>query len=401
MGINQDVTRRVQAEEEQERLKAQFAQAQRLESVGQLAGGVAHDYNNMLSVILGNVELAMKASDPDSPLRANLEGILAAAKRSRDITGQLLGFARRQTIAPRVVDLNDSVESLLSMLRRLIGEDIELTWSPGAETWSVKMDSSQIDQIMVNLCINARDAIDGVGKITIETSNLILDGAPGGDHVDRSPGCYVQLGVSDDGCGMDEETRARVFEPFFSTKDASQGSGLGLATVYGIVKQNGGFIDVESEAGSGTTIRLFFPRHGSKAEKTVSEGVVETPLGRGETVLLVEDESAILDLGSLMLRELGYRTISASSPTDALRQAAAQTSGIRLLITDVVMPEMNGRELADQVYGIHPGMKVLFMSGYPADVIANRGVLDSGVSFIQKPFSIQELGAKVRAVLDR
>lgn len=400
-GFITDITELKRGEEEREKLRAQYAQAQKMESVGRLAGGVAHDYNNMLSVIIGHTEMAMDETGPDEPLYANLKEIFAAANRSKDITRQLLAFARKQTIAPKVLDLNDTVAQMLRMLQRLIGEDIGLDWLPGDGIWPVKMDASQIDQILANLCVNARDAISENGKITIETNNVTLDETFCAGHVGSVPGEFVLLTVCDDGCGMDQETRASIFEPFFSTKDVNEGSGLGLATVYGIVKQNDGFIGVNSEPEKGTTFRLYLPRHMGEAGDPYVESTAQAPLGHGETVLLVEDEPTIMKLGRLMLEKLGYRAVTASTPSEAMRQAAEQAGGVQLLITDVVMPEMNGRELANHLHKLYPEMKILFMSGYPADVIAHRGVLDDGVDFVQKPFSLKDLGVKISATLGR
>lgn len=382
-------------------LAAQFQQAQKMESVGRLAGGVAHDFNNMLSVILGYTELALGKVDPSGPLHTDLNEIFNAAKRSTDITRQLLAFARKQTISPKVLDVNNTVEGMLKMLRRLIGEDIDLAWLPEAGLWPVKIDPAQVDQVLANLCVNARDAIDGVGKITIETHTVILDAAHCADHAGFVPGDYVLLAVSDNGCGMDQKTIDSIFEPFFSTKDVGQGTGLGLATVYGIVKQNNGFINVTSEPGKGTTFEIYIPRHVGEAEKIRAETVTEIPTSHGEVVLLVEDEPAIRKMGQRMLEALGYKVLAAGIPAEAMRLAGEHTNGVHLLITDVVMPGMNGRDLADQLRSLYPDVKTLFISGYTANVIAHRGVLEEGVQFIQKPFSMKELGVKVRAILDQ
>jgi len=383
------------------KLEEQYRQAQKMESVGRLAGGVAHDYNNMLCVILGYTEMALNRVGASDALRADLMEILRAARRSAEITRQLLAFARKQTINPRVLDINRNVEVMLNMLRRLIGEDIDLAWVPAQNLWNVRIDPSQFDQILANLCVNARDAIAGVGKITIETKAAVFDEVYCASNAGFVPGEFVMLAVSDDGCGMDKGTLSHIFEPFFTTKEVNQGTGLGLATVYGIVKQNNGFINVYSEPGKGTTFKIYLPRDAGKAEKVNVEAVAEIPRGRGEVVLLVEDEPAIMKIGQMMLETLGYKVMGADTPGAALRLADAHKDGIDLLITDVVMPEMNGRDLAGQVQNVHPGIKTLFVSGYTADVIAHRGVLQEGVQFIQKPFSLKELGMKVREVLDR
>lgn len=381
------------------RLAAQFQQAQKMESVGRLAGGVAHDYNNMLSVIIGYTELALDKVDPSDPLHADLNEIFKAAKRSTEITRQLLAFARKQTISPKVIDVNETVEGMLKMLQRLIGEDINLAWLPEEGLRSIKIDPGQVDQILANLCVNAQDAIAGVGRITIETHTVAFDAAYCADHTGFVPGDFVLLSVSDDGCGMDKETLNSIFEPFFTTKDEGLGTGLGLATVFGIVKQNNGFINIYSEPGKGTTFRIYFPRHVGKAEKIRAETVTEIPSSQGETVLLVEDEPAIIKMTQMMLERLGYQVLTTGKPSEALHLAGNHAGEIHLLITDVVMPEINGRELADQLCDLFPDIKTLFMSGYPTNVIAHRGVLEEGVNFIQKPFFIKELAAKVREVL--
>jgi two-component system, cell cycle sensor histidine kinase and response regulator CckA len=397
----QDVTQRVRDEKEHQELQEQLAQAQKMESVGRLAGGVAHDYNNMLSVIMGYAELAKEKVRTDDPLHSDLTEILKAARRSTDITRQLLAFARKQTIAPKVVDLNAIVESMLRMLGRLIGEDIDLVWRPGKQLWPIKIDPAQVDQVLANLCVNARDAIAGTGKVTIETHNFNCDKAYCEIHAGFFPGDFVSLTVSDEGCGMDRETLNSIFEPFFTTKGVDEGTGLGLATVYGIVKQNNGFINVYSEPGKGTAFRLYLPRFIGDKPRSMIARPVETPTSHGETLLLVEDEPAIMKMAQTMLRRLGYHAMVAGSPSQALELAKEHPGAIDLLITDVVMPEMNGRKLSEQMSSLYPGLKTLFMSGYTANVIAHRGVLEEGMNFIQKPFSLHDLGVKVRAVLDR
>ncbi len=381
------------------RLAAQFQQAQKLEAVGLLAGGVAHDYNNMLTVILCYAELALRKVDASQPLRTDLEEIIKAARCSADITKQLLAFARKQTISPEVLDLNRNVESMLTMLQRLIGEDIDLAWMPEAGLWPVKMDPAQVDQILANLCVNARDAIGDVGKITIETGNEVFDEAYCAYNSGFVAGEYVMLAVSDDGCGMDKETIDKIFEPFFTSKGIGKGTGLGLSTVYGIVKQNNGFINVYSEPEKGTTFKIYLPRETGQAVVVAMEIVAEIPLSHGEAVLVVEDEPSILNVEKKMLEELGYRVLAAGTPTEALILARDHSGELRLVVTDVVMPEMNGRELATRLQSLYPDIKILFMSGYTADVIAHRGVLDQGVNFIQKPFSMKNLAVKVRQAL--
>jgi PAS domain S-box-containing protein len=387
------------AEYEREKLREQLNQAQKMESVGRLAGGVAHDFNNMLGVILGHTELIMDRTDPEQPVYSELQEIRKAAERSANLTRQLLAFARKQTIMPRILDLNDTVEGMLKMLRRLIGEDIDLAWLPGKNLGPVKMDPSQIDQILANLCVNARDAITGPGHIIIETTASRLDEWKNSDAPDVQPGDYVRLSVSDNGCGMDAATIDKLFEPFFTTKAVGRGTGLGLATVYGIVKQNGGTIRVESEPRQGTSFRIYLPAlEGYTGEKHREEH--SPPPQRGqETILLVEDESAILSMTTQMLQSLGYVVLAAASPEEGQQLAKDAVQRIDLLMTDVVMPRMNGRDLALDLLPRHPGLRCLFMSGYTADVIAHHGVIDEGVSFIQKPFSLRDLGAKIREVL--
>jgi len=390
---------RRKVEVEKVKLENQLQHAQKMESVGRLAGGVAHDFNNMLSVILGHANLALMDLDPAHPVNVNMQEIRKAAERSADLTRQLLAFARKQAIEPKVLDLNESVSGILTMLRRLIGEDIDLKWKPNRDLWPVKVDPSQIDQILANLCVNARDAIAGRGNITIEAKNLVIDEDRCAGNVDFVPGEYVCLAVSDNGHGMDKETLAHIFEPFFTTKNVGEGTGLGLSTVYGAAKQNAGFIDVCSESGLGTTLTLYLPRYEGQVRPRTKTTAAPTSGGR-ETILLVEDEPAILDVTSEILKRLGYTVLAANSPDEAMHQARAHAGEITLLLTDVIMPEMNGRDLAKKLLAHYPHLKRIFMSGYTSDVIAHHGVLDSGVSFIQKPFTVTGLAAKVREVLD-
>ncbi|MFW5640293.1 MAG: transporter substrate-binding domain-containing protein [Thermodesulfobacteriota bacterium] len=396
-----DISERKNAEAEHEKLHAQLLQAQKMESVGRLAGGVAHDYNNMLSLIIGYAELALDKTGPDDPLREDLNEILSAAMRSADITRQLLAFARKQTIRPKVIDLNETVEGMLKMLRRLIGEDIDLSWRPGPGRMPVFMDPSQVDQLLANLCVNARDAIGGVGKITIETGRIRFDAEYCADHAGFIPGEFILLAVSDDGCGMDQATLDNIFEPFFTTKGVGEGTGLGLSTVYGLVKQNQGFLNVYSEPGKGATFKIYLPPHAKAKDEEPAKAPesTETPVGRGETVLVVEDETPILHLVQRVLERLEYHVLAAATPAMALALAEEHAGAIDLLITDVVMPEMNGRKLAETLLAYYPDLKVLFMSGYTANVIAHRGVLEEGVHFIQKPVSNRDLAVKVREAL--
>ena len=395
-----DITDRKRAEEEKAKLEGQLQQAQKMESVGRLAGGVAHDFNNMLVVILGHTEMALEQVDPTQSLHADLEEIRKAAERSAALTRQLLAFARKQTVAPRVLDLNQIVEGMLTMLERLVGENVHLTWQPKADLWPVMVDRSQIDQILTNLCVNARDAIADVGKITIETGNSAIDEAYCADHPGFVAGEYVLLAVTDDGRGMDKETQSHLFEPFFTTKEMGKGTGLGLATVYGIVKQNNGFINVYSEPGHGTRFTIYLLRHSGKTEQARGQEAEGSAQRGHETILLVEDELASLNLIRKMLERQGYIVLAASTPGEAIRLAREHAGEIHLLMTDVVMPEMNGRDLARRLLSLFPHLKRLFASGYTANVIAHQGVLDEGMHFIQKPFSRKDLAAKVREALD-
>lgn len=401
IGSVRDISERKGAEKEKIKLQDQLLQAQKLESVGRLAGGVAHDFNNMLGLILGHVELAIDKIDVGHLLLADLQEIQKAAKRSSELTRQLLAFARKQTVSPKVIDINETVAGMLKMIQRLIGEDIHLVWLPGVNVWPIKIDPSQIDQVLANLCVNARDAIIDVGKVTIETGNITCDELYCKDHADCVPGAYVSLAVSDNGCGMNKETLDMVFEPFFTTKETGKGTGLGLATVYGIVKQNNGFINVYSEPDLGTIFKIYLPRHVGKAEKVWPDGMAGPVMRGQETILLAEDEPAMLKLITMLLTMQGYTVLAASTPGEAIRLATEHAEEIHLLITDVVMPEMNGRDLAKNLLSLYPNLKRLFMSGYTANVIAHHGVLDEGVYFIQKPFSRKDLATKVREVLDQ
>lgn len=398
-GFAVDVTEQRRAARERQALEAQLAEAQRLEAIGRLAGGVAHDFNNMLSVIMGHAEMALNAIDPGAPLHADLLEIQAAAQRSAALTRQLLAFARRQTVAPKVIDLNGTVEGLLNMLRRLIGENVTLEWVPAPDLWRVRIDPSQVSQLLTNLAVNARDAIEGVGSVTISTANRTVDAADARPSANHEPGDYVLLSVRDDGAGMPREVVEHLFEPFFTTKAPGEGTGLGLATVYGIVQQNGGFIDVVTDPGNGALFDIWLPRWSGETEE--AEAAPRPTAPGHETVLLVEDEPAILRLCRRMLDGLGYKVLAATTPGEAIALADQQRDAIDLLVSDVIMPEMNGRELARRLLPRHPGMKRLFMSGYTADVIAHHGILEDGVHFLQKPFALSELSQKVREALGR
>ena len=395
-----DITERKQAEEERARLQERIHESGKLEAVGTLAGGVAHDFNNMLGVIMGYGEMALRSMAPHDPFRKNLDRMLDATRRSANLTRQLLTFARKQAIEPVVFDVNEAVEAVLKMVRRLIGENIELAWFPGSARCPVRMDPAQFDQILVNLCVNARDAITDVGRVSIETETVSLDDSYCVSHAESvPPGDYALLSVSDDGCGMDRETLAHIFEPFYTTKGLGRGTGLGLATVYGIVKQNQGIINVYSEPGQGTTFRIHIPMSVREERAAKPEPVETIPQSRGETVLVVEDDPHLLELMTMMLEQLGYNVLSAASPMDALSAVTTSETDIHLFITDVVMPEMNGRDLADRLQAIRPGIRRLFMSGYTADLIARQNVLEEGVNFIQKPFSLKDMAVKIHEIL--
>ncbi len=398
--VFQDITAYKQDETERYKLQEQLLQAQKMESVGRLAGGVAHDFNNMLSVILGHTEMIQEKLSPAEPFYAQLEEIHKAAKRSAELTRQLLAFARKQVISPTVLNLNDAVSGMLKMVQRLIGEDIDLVWQLDVGLWPVKMDPSQLDQILANLCVNSRDAIPDVGKITIGTGNTMFDAAYCADHPGYWMGEYVMLAVSDNGCGMNEKVKSHLYEPYFTTKESGKGTGLGLATVYGIVKQNQGFINVYSEPGRGTTFKIYLPRHKTK-EIIQQTGMPAVITGGHETILVVEDEALILTMTTAMLEKLGYRVLPAGTPTGAIRLANGFDGVISLLLTDVVLPEMNGRELAGRMKFLFPNLKVLFMSGYTAAVTVQHGVLEKTVDFIEKPFAKKELADKIRSILDR
>ncbi|MDD2734466.1 MAG: ATP-binding protein [Desulfuromonadaceae bacterium] len=396
-----EISERLLAEEEKAKLENQLLQSQKMEAVGKLAGGVAHDFNNMLGVIIGYSELAMMRLEPSQPVYDNLIEIRKAAERSADLTRQLLAFARKQTIAPKVINLNETITGMLKMLQRLLGENINLTLQSSANLWRVKADPSQIDQMLANLCVNSRDAIRDLGRIAIETTNCTVDVTDCITYTDVEPGEYVRLSVSDNGSGMDKEMMTHIFEPFFTTKGVGEGTGLGLATVYGIVKQNNGFINVQSEQGQGTTFTIYLPRHIDENCEALNDAEPGPDLRGTETILLVEDEPAILKMAAMMLEGQGYTVIMAGTADEAIRKFREQLFAIHMVMTDVVMPDMNGRDLVDELLKLKPQLKSLFMSGYSANVIAHHGVLDEGVHFIQKPFPLSELTSKVREVLDK
>lgn len=394
-----DINVRIEAEKQRAALESQLAQSQKIEAVGKLAGGVAHDFNNILSVIIGKSEIALMKMNKTDQFYDFFADIKKAAEHSANLTRQLLAFARRQAIAPKVVDINQILEETLSMLRRIISEGIDVRHKPSADLWHVKIDPDQMAQIITNLCVNARDAIDGVGKIIVKTENATLEEKYYTNLTDYLPGDYVCLSVSDDGVGMDPETQKQIFEPFFTTKGMAKGTGLGLATVYGIVTQNKGFINIYSEVDQGTSFKIYLPRYTGDKEKATVLTASDSPRGT-ESVLIVEDEPELLKVTEQMLRELGYTVFAVNDPEDALLYANEFSDKIDLLLTDVIMPKMNGRDLANTITTRHPTIRCLFMSGYTADIIAHQGVLDEGINFLQKPFSVQNISNKIRAVLD-
>jgi signal transduction histidine kinase/ActR/RegA family two-component response regulator len=397
-----DVTDRKRAEAEREALQARLAQSQKLEAVGQLAGGVAHDFNNMLLAALNNVALARDELPAGHPAIEHLEEIASVSHRSASLTRQLLTYARKQAIAPVMLDLNTEIGGMLKMLRRLIGEDIDLVWRPGADLWNVKADPSQIDQILVNLSANARDAMAGPGTLTVETANVTVAAADASRHGGAQPGDYVVLTVNDTGHGMDAETLQHIFEPFYTTKGVGKGTGLGLATVFGILRQNSGFAHVESEPGRGATFRILLPR---SIEAAPAPAAVRAPEpaqqpGGSETILLVEDERPIRISTQRLLERLGYRVLSAESPEEAIAQQGAFEGAIDLLLTDVTMPKMTGIELAEVMRELRPGLRCIAMSGYTANIIAQGGASAEGIRFLSKPFTRETLARTVREVLD-
>ncbi|MFZ0288656.1 MAG: ATP-binding protein [Candidatus Sulfotelmatobacter sp.] len=387
---------------ERRALEQQLQQSQKMEAVGRLAGGIAHDFNNLLMVISGYSEFLLDRLGPDPALRGPAQEIAGASQRASSLTRQLLAFSRKQMLAPKILDLNEVVTENLKMLTRVIGEDIDLVMVPAAVLGSVRADAGQIDQVIMNLALNARDAMPSGGKLTIETSNVSLDEEYARFHAPLRPGDYVMLSISDTGLGMDSETQSHIFEPFFTTK-GTKGTGLGLSTVYGIIKQSGGYIWVSSESGKGTTFKIYLPRVAERAETLAqvvsSEEAVFTEPGT-ETILLAEDEANLRYLARQFLEKQGYKVIEAADGAVAMQIAVAHEGVIHLLLTDVIMPGMNGRELAQRISEIRPQTKVLYMSGYTENVIGHDGTLDAGVSLLQKPFTLRDLKSKVREVLD-
>ena len=393
IGIGLDITDR-------KHLTDQLRQSQKMQAVGQLAGGVAHDFNNLLMVVKGHAEILLNRMPANSPLRSNAEAVDRAADRAAALTRQLLAFSRMQVLQPRVLDLNEVVGGMTKMFSRVIGENIDMTFVPGAKLGRVKADPGQIEQVLLNLVVNARDAMPDGGRLTIETSNVHLDSDYCAKHHNIEPGPWVMLTVTDTGCGMDAQTQTRIFEPFFTTKEKGKGTGLGLATVYGVVKQSGGFIYVYSEVGQGTTFKIYLPQVMAEVDTDVAEKAPAAPVRGSETVLFVEDEESVRELVTEYLRSAGYKVLEASDGVQALEIAAGHKGTIEILVTDVVMPRLSGRELASRIGTDRPGVRVLFISGYTYDSIFRHGVLEGGVAYLQKPFNLKAIAQKIREVLD-
>jgi len=396
----EDITEQKRAEEHQKHLEVQLRQAQKMESIGRLAGGVAHDFNNLLSSIIGYSELALMKLPEESEARAEIETVRTAGEKAEQLTRQLLAFSRKQVLEPRPLDLNETVNSMLKILSRSLGEDIELQFTPNSGPGVVHADSGQMEQVIMNLAVNARDAMPEGGKLMISLSRAHVDT----DYVEQNPeavpGNYAVLTISDTGTGMSAEVREKIFEPFFTTKDKGKGTGLGLATVYGIVKQHGGHVQVYSEPGSGTTFRIYLPLVADEASTNPESPKTETRHGGSETIFVVDDDRFIRNLILDTLESFGYTLIGAASAEEALQVLQAWNEPVHLLLTDVIMPGMNGRELAEHVMALRPGIRVLYMSGYSGDVIAHRGLLDPDVEYMTKPLTPSRLLKKIREILD-
>jgi len=396
-GVSRDISARRAAQVEKRQLQEQLVQAGKLEAIGRLAGGIAHDFNNMLTVILSEAEVALMAATPDDPNTQAFESIKRAAERSAEMTHQLLAFARKQSVVPRVLDLNDLVAGELGMLRRLLRENIRLDWKPGKGLRRVRMDPAQVNQVLANLCVNARDAIEGTGTITLATALVTIEQSISDEVSDRKSGVYVALSVSDTGQGMSEDVQRQIFEPFFTTKGRGRGTGLGLATVYGVVRQNGGFISVESQPGHGSTFTVHFPVCAdmvSVAEESTDRPVEMT--GKGNNVLLVEDEAAVLRVSRTLIERIGYTVLAAGGPDEALALAADFPGDIHILVTDVVMPGMSGKELYLRLRQTRPWLKCLYVSGYAEGLGDGDGVLDEDAHLLEKPYTLRSIADKLQ-----
>jgi PAS domain S-box-containing protein len=398
--LERQLLERRRAEEALRRAEEQLRHSQKMEAIGRLAGGIAHDFNNLLSVVLGLTSLLLNGMGRDDPMRVDLEEIKTAGERAAALTQQLLAFSRQQVLEPRLVDLNEVIANMDRMLRRLLGEDIDLIARTYAGTWTVKVDPNQMEQVLMNLALNARDAMPNGGRLTLETANVDLDETYAREHLDVPAGEYVMVAVSDTGNGIEKETIAHIFEPFFTTKERGKGTGLGLSTAFGIVKQSGGSMWVYSEPGRGTTFKVYIPRARDLFQAPAVPQLLPTTLSGTETILLVEDEDAVRHVASTILRRNGYEVLEARNGAEALHRCRKHSGPVHLLLTDVVMPRMSGRKLAEQLHQIRPNLRVLYMSGYTENAIDHHGVLDVGVAFIQKPITPDALARKVREVLD-
>jgi two-component system cell cycle sensor histidine kinase/response regulator CckA len=394
-----DLTPQKRAEEALRKTAEQLRQAQKMEAVGRLAGGVAHDFNNILTVILSYTAMISADLAPTDPMRADIEEIGEAGRRAADLTRQLLTFSRQEIVDTKVLDLNAVVTNLQKLLRRVIGEDVALVFTPAAHLGMVRADPSHLEQVIMNLSVNARDAMPQGGRLTIETADVELDAAYGDRHHGVAPGRYVMLAVSDTGCGMSADVQQRIFEPFFTTKEKGKGTGLGLSTVFGIVQQSGGSIWVYSEVANGTVFKVYFPRVDATPDAALPAFAPKTARG-SETILLVEDDDRVRAVALEILRKQGYRVIEARNAGEALLSCERHAEEIHILLTDVVMPQMSGPELAKRVTSGHPNIKILCMSGYTDDAVVRHGALEAGIAFLQKPFTPKSLAEKVRAVLD-
>ena len=393
-----DITERQKALEERERLENQLRQAQKMESVGRLAGGVAHDFNNLLTAIMGNTDMAMAVTEPGGKIQSKLEVIMKASESAADLTRQLLAFSRKQVIEPQVIDLNDIIRYMSKMLARMIGENIHLTTNIHVPVAKIMADPGQVEQVIVNLVVNARDAMPEGGRVIMEVGETEFDVAYCNRHPYVLPGTYISLSVSDTGMGMTDDVSRKIFEPFFTTKPLGKGTGLGLATVYGAVKQNNGSIEVYSAPGQGTSFKIYFPKVADQAEIAAADNMHDVVCGGSETILLVEDDSLVRDFALDALRRLGYHVIEAASAEEALSVSGAFGKEIHLLLSDVILPGMNGKALADALTILRPDMRVLFTSGYTGDIIAHHGILKEGIAFIEKPYTIGSLSKKIRKV---